>query len=200
MCSGRYAPFCNFCRCSSGINRITSPFYYLYEFKGKRIANFTSVDFSTIGSLWEKKLSRGKKQNIWNTASKQIEEIPLVKTIWFKYLRSCISHDGNFVLDVRARINTMRLLYWRQWTGVMWIHTEFQQTSRKHKQLLSTMEMRLLRWMNGLSLREPVRNTHNRKLLVSLQSRRICEKHDYFKKIVSNLSLFKISWISSENL
>ena len=110
----------------------------------------------------------------------------LKKVEQFKYLGSYVSADTDSLHDARMKTNAA-WQKWRQVTGVLCDRrmpsrlkskvyktvvrpvalygTECWATTRKHERTLHTMEMRMLRWMLGLTRMDHVMNTDVRKVL-----------------------------------
>ena len=111
---------------------------------------------------------------------------PLKKVTKFKYLGSQVTSDCGTITDARARANAA-WLKWRQVTGVLcdrriptYLKSKIYRTVvrpvalygaecwpviKKHEQILSTMEMRMLRWSLGLTRWNHVKNIDVRRRL-----------------------------------
>ncbi|XP_048353798.1 uncharacterized protein LOC125433337 [Sphaerodactylus townsendi] len=116
----------------------------------------------------------------------QINGQTLKKATQFKYLGSLVSMDGDTMPDIWSRINSA-WLKWRQTTGILCdskmpeklkakIYTtvvrpvalygaECWPATKKHKQALNTIEMKMLRWTLGLTLLDHVPNDDIRQRL-----------------------------------
>ncbi|EPB72944.1 hypothetical protein ANCCEY_07976 [Ancylostoma ceylanicum] len=108
-----------------------------------------------------------------------VDDAELPKASAFKYLGSRISADGSTLVEAEYRANAA-WSKWRQVTGVMCDRkvplklkskiyrtvvrpvalygAECWPTTLKHEQTLHTMEMRMLRWTQGLTRLDRVRN------------------------------------------
>ncbi|KAL7837307.1 hypothetical protein SRHO_G00270180 [Serrasalmus rhombeus] len=109
---------------------------------------------------------------------------PLNKVNHFKYLWSVVTSDCDTLPDVRARINAA-WMKWQQVTGVLFdnrmpiylkakiyklvVHlvalygSECWPATTKHEQAMNTMEMKMLRWLLGLTRLYSLTNKHIRK-------------------------------------
>ncbi len=110
----------------------------------------------------------------------------LKTTTKFKYLGYLVKSDSDTISDAWARI-TAAWLKWRQVTGVLCdkkmpeylkakvyktvvravalYGAEFWPTTKKHELALHAMEMKMLRWMLGLTLHDHIRNEDVRRRL-----------------------------------